>query len=81
MYKDSAQIREAEETLRLAAEYARKDTDPLAAPLAEVFAQWKKISGFSDCINRVGGPETVRLAKVYLQRVWNVDTPDMPNKE
>lgn len=60
---DTKKIRDAEDTLKAAAVKARENGDDL---LADVFDKWAFIAQFSDCINRVAGPETYRLAVAYL---------------
>lgn len=56
-------IRNAKDTLKAAADKARSNGHVL---LADVFDKWSFVARFGDAINRVGGPETVRLAAAYL---------------
>ena len=60
---DEEAIRDAGLTLIAAARKARENDDLL---LADVFHQWAFVCQFGDTINRIGGPETYRLAVAYL---------------
>lgn len=36
--------------------------------LSDVFGQWAFAATFGDVINRIGGPETLALAREYLEK-------------
>lgn len=61
---DLEALRRASDDLNLAAGVAADNGDHL---LSAVFKQWAFAASFGDSINRVGGLETLALARDYLE--------------
>ncbi|WP_174545587.1 hypothetical protein [Nocardiopsis dassonvillei] len=52
--------------LRRAAEAARSHDDALVQAFAPVFEQWALVARFGNQILRIGGPETIAVARKLL---------------